>query len=271
MRLVRAVLLVALTTSLAAADGSQVPLRLVHVLPQTHQALLLDRTRDTHVLVDLGGSIDGYTVQDITADAVTLASASRQLVLEAPEHHWRQREGLRSSGSGLRPGAAPQDPYADVPVRVVEAPHPLEAGDGGVRVVEAPDATAKVATVSLALALSPSPSPSPSSVPVAAPAPAILTLPRAQLDSSLADFPRLTSSIHGAFTSDGARLDTIAPDSLFAQLGLRSGDTIVSVDDRPLRTLDDVASLYARATTIRNITVHVLRSGKPLDLRVAIN
>jgi hypothetical protein len=280
MRLVRAVLLVALASSLAAADGSKVPLRLVRVLPQTHQALLLDRTRDTHVLVDLGGTIDGYTVQDIAPDAVTLSSTDGQVILEAPDHSWRHKNGLRTSDFGPRPETAPQDPYADVPVRVVEAPHPIEAGDGGVRVAEAPDATPKVATVTLA-ALPADPVPVPVAVAVAVPvavpvpvadaAPTAVTLPRAQLDASLSNFARLTASIHGAFTPDGVHLDSLTPDSLFAQVGLRAGDTIVSVDGRPLRTLDDAASLYARASTTRSITVHVLRAGKPLDLRLAIN
>jgi S1-C subfamily serine protease len=51
---------------------------------------------------------------------------------------------------------------------------------------------------------------------------------------------------------------------------LRAGDTITAVDGKPLATLDDAAELYVRASTARNITVDLVRAGKPLTLRVAI-
>jgi S1-C subfamily serine protease len=76
--------------------------------------------------------------------------------------------------------------------------------------------------------------------------------------------------VHGVFTPTGARIDSIAAESLFARLGLRAGDVVEAVDGRPLRSLDDAATLYARAASARNVTILVQRAGKPVSLRVAI-
>ena len=41
-------------------------------MPETHQALLYDKAAGTHVLVEVGKSVDGFTVEDIDEDEVTL-------------------------------------------------------------------------------------------------------------------------------------------------------------------------------------------------------
>lgn len=101
-------------------------------------------------------------------------------------------------------------------------------------------------------------------------APATVTLARADVDAALADFSKLANSAHGEFTATGLRIDSVLAGSLFAQAGVRAGDLIASVDGQPLRSLDDAASLYARASTARNITLQLVRAGKPLALRLVI-
>jgi S1-C subfamily serine protease len=95
-------------------------------------------------------------------------------------------------------------------------------------------------------------------------------LARTDVNAALSNFGKLAASVHGELTPDGAKLDTIAPDSLFAKAGLRAGDVIASVDGQPLRSLDDAASLYARAGGVKSLTLAVIRAGKPLTLRVTI-
>ncbi len=177
MRLVAGVLALTLFASAARADDTRpagptrptadathgkVPLRVVRVMPESRQALLFDRTRATHVLAEVGGKIDGYTVDSIDDDEVTLTFDGTQIVLAAPAHgnRRRDRDGAavhgRSAGDARQPDTAggdpaPVDPYGDPPVRVVEAPgaaapgerpeRTIEPGDGGVRVVEAPGST----------------------------------------------------------------------------------------------------------------------------------
>ena len=83
MRLVAGLLALTLTGSLAYADDAKDPepqpaqvetarsklsLRVVRVMPESHQALLFDRNRGTHVLADVGSVIGTYTVMEINED-----------------------------------------------------------------------------------------------------------------------------------------------------------------------------------------------------------
>ena len=147
------------------AARRKIPLRVVRVMPESHQALLFDRSRKTHVLAEVGGNIDGYAVEDIDDDQVTLRFEGTQIVLAAPEHDDRRHDGdgfaaVRTGSAAQQTDAdgptgdrapdrsAPIDPYADPAIRVVQAPstavasrspRAIEPGDDGVRVVRAPD------------------------------------------------------------------------------------------------------------------------------------
>ena len=336
MRLLRVALMVMLPTSLAIADGGKVPLRVVRALPDTDQALLFDRNTNKAVLAEVGEKVEGFEVREIDEDEVTLAAADGTTVLlAAPDPAWHRRP-TRAAPKASE-GPQPIDPYADAPIRTADAPRPIEAGDGGVRVAAADEAPAPVAapaapaavaaapaaaaavaaapgtvtvTVTAPVAAAPAPvavavpalaavaapapaaaaapvaaaPPPPIAVPVPAPPtiiPAVSTtevstsslpsrLTRNDVTTALANFTALTSSVRGTFTADGARLDAIAPDSLFAKAGLHAGDVITSVDRQPLHSLDDTADLYARAASARNVTVQLVRAGKPLTLHIAI-
>jgi membrane-associated protease RseP (regulator of RpoE activity) len=284
MRLFRLVLFVALTSGVAIA-GSKIPLRVVRVMPETGQALLFDKAQGTHVLVELGKAIDGYTVEDIDEDEVTLVGdGGAEVVLAAPD--WRHHDsGDTKPAKSGKVAAAPQDPYAqsDAPQDPYAAPAPAP-----VAVTATVAAPAPAPAPAPAAAPAPAPAPAPVAAPVAAsapvavtatvaaPAPAVVeastspTLARADVSAALSNFGKLAASIHGTFVADGARLDTIAPDSLFAKAGLRAGDVIATVDGQPMRTLDDAATLYARAPGMKSVTLAVIRAGKPLTLRLAI-
>ena len=160
MRLL-AVLLLAGLTAPVLADEAKAPepkpvklgLRVVRVMPESHQALLYDKNRGTHVLVEVGKSIEGFIVRDIDEDEVTLAADGTSIVLAAPDQTphppmrgARELPGIAAVAKPADPyaapttplppaDAAPVDPYGDV--RAVEAPKVVDAGDGGVRVVTA--------------------------------------------------------------------------------------------------------------------------------------
>jgi len=95
-------------------------------------------------------------------------------------------------------------------------------------------------------------------------------LSRREVDAALADFGALAVAFRASFTPAGAQVDAILEGSLFSKAGLRAGDLITSVEGRPLRSLDDVAALYARAGSLRTVTAQVVRGGKPLTLRAVI-
>jgi membrane-associated protease RseP (regulator of RpoE activity) len=361
MRLVVGLFAMFLTASVARADEAKgpdpkpeaartkVPLRVVRMLPESHQALLFDKNRGTHVLAEVGQTVDGYTVDDIDDDEVTLLSpAGKEIVLAAPGEvvepapRRAPKKTVAKADADAGPvdpygaapapaGDAPIDPYADAPIRSVDAPAVISAGEGGVRIASAgpmanpydeaaplpaivPPGTPKAAATPAIVppgtpafappgtpkAVAPSPAslggfvppgtPGPSAAPAplapaapavadpygdapatdAPPAPVITptVLSRSELNVALADFNKLAGVLRGSFTPAGARLDAVAEGSVFAKAGLRSGDVVVSVDNTPLKSIDDAADLYVRAAATRAANIQILRAGKPMTLRV---
>jgi S1-C subfamily serine protease len=104
----------------------------------------------------------------------------------------------------------------------------------------------------------------------AAPSDLPTVIAKADVHAALSNFGALANSMKGAFTPTGARLDAVAPDSLLAKAGLRAGDIITSINNQPLRSLDDAANLYARAGSMKAATIQIQRAGKPMSLRLAI-
>jgi hypothetical protein len=232
----------------------------------------------------VGELVQGSKTASATVAAVTTAPAAA----ENPERV--QSEPL------------PIDPYVDQEIRTVEAPpapvvvSAITSGDSAVVIAApvtatapatattaAPAAAAVAAPATVAVAVPATATvPAPATVAVAEPvtvtAPAAPVLPpdapivlsRALVDSALAHFAQLAASVRTTVTPNGLRVDWLAPDSLFVRAGLAARDVVVSVDGHPLRTLDDAATLYARAATARNITIQAVRADKPITLRVAI-
>lgn len=184
MRFLSAVLFLALTGSVALADDAKpadaqpeatvkvpkqkVPLRVVRMLPETGQVLLFDKTKGTHVVAEVGQDVDGYRVDDIDDDEVTLiAPSGSEVILTAP---WHRKADRKTDAKKAAP--APQDPYADASTDAAPGPAdpyadaspgpvvsptasatstatgptattaPIVAGDSGARVVSASGAAA---------------------------------------------------------------------------------------------------------------------------------
>jgi membrane-associated protease RseP (regulator of RpoE activity) len=350
MRLLPALLFVALTGSLALAEDApppasdakpadtkpeaaptaskrKVPLRVVRMLPETHQVLLFDKTKGTHVVAEPGQDVEGYIVDEIDDDEVTLVSPSgAEVILTAPDMSWRRRQAEKKAADAKKTAAAdpaPVDPYADPVEPTAPIAAPLVAGADGVRVASAtpapateaeampadpyggdpavaaffeavganspkpatpaaPPASNKASTsptdgAALGAALTGSPAPgSSTSATSSAPSPAVAvgpttsTIKRTDIDAALGDFAGTASTFRAAFTAQGLRFDDVAAGSLLSKVGLQKGDVITTIDGQPLRSMDDAANLYARLPTARGSTIQVLRAGKPVTLRIAI-
>jgi membrane-associated protease RseP (regulator of RpoE activity) len=156
MRFVSALLFVALTGSVALAEEAKpadpkpeltkrkVPLRVVKMLPETRQVLLFDKNKGTHVVAEVGQDVDGYLVDDIDDDEVTLVSdTGAEVILTVPDHGSRRKEAERKAAAaaaaktatGAKASAsepAPEDPYADPADQA-----PVATGENGVRVASA--------------------------------------------------------------------------------------------------------------------------------------
>jgi hypothetical protein len=346
MRLVAGALALILFASLAHAEDTgigeplapaaevapgKIPFRVIRVMAQSHQALLFDRDRATHVLAEIGAKLDGYTVDAIDDDAVTLSYEATRIVLAAPPRGGSRRHDRELPAMHVRPAPGarqtdpaagdptPVDPYGDVAIRVVQAPgaaerdpaghavRAIEAGAGGVRVAEAPGSTAqpsgtpaaeagtfdtklagqagiRVVTAPASAAGPPAAgalpaadvrpaltAPPSSEVRTASAAPAgTIVLPRGDVDGALADFAGLAAAVRGGFSASGLSVDAVGEGTIFQRAGLRAGDVVTAVDGARLRSLDDAANLYARASTASAITAQILRGGKPMTLHVAI-
>lgn len=270
---------------------AKIGLRVVRILAESNQALLFDKNRGTHVLAEVGSAVGGFRVEAIDEDEVTLVGNGKELVLAAPagrEHRrsLREERALKPAATTTdagpadpydapdAAGAGPADPYAEPAPRdenlIGDGP-PLDSGhavrSSALPIVDA-GAPPTHAPRSAPAALDPDFEPND------APAPAVVTptvLSRRELTASLADFAKLTSVLRGGFTAEGARLDVVAEGSVFAKAGLRSGDIVTAIDQTQLRSLDDAADLYVRASATKAANVHVLRAGKPLVLRVLIH
>lgn len=287
------------------ARASKLPVRVVQVMSDTQQALLFDRQRNRHVLAEPGMVLSGFTVDAIDDDEVTLLSRQgERIVLAAPyAAPPRARDSHPLDHDALSPQAAsPVDPYAtlfpDESIRSAKMPSwfsdagPGPAGEPGapaapggeeVRSVSASGPGAAEAAPSDAPAPPPPPAeydtesapsaPPPPPAEAAPPAPAVpaaATLRRAELDQALSDFGALSVGLRASLSASGIQLEAFPPGSLFARVGLRAGDLVTAIDGRPLRTLDDLAALYARAGSLTSLTVQVMRGGKPTTLRVSI-
>ncbi len=165
----------------------------------------------------------------------------------------------------------PSDPYAEE-IREVRAPRPVDpapaapaAPPAGASDLRAPAPATTLPPVTPSPAVTPAPA-----APAIAPPAGDPVLTRREVDAALANFGALTVAFRATFTPAGVRVDSILDGSLFSKAGLRAGDVIASVDGRPLRSLDDVAALYARAGSLRTVTAQVVRGGKTLTLRAVI-
>ncbi|HTL35162.1 MAG TPA: PDZ domain-containing protein [Kofleriaceae bacterium] len=356
MRFLPALLFLALTGSVALAEDAsppssdakpadakpeaaapvakrRVPFRVVRMLPETRQVLLFDKTKGTHVVAEVGQDVEGYLVDDIDDDEVTLVAPSgAEIILTAPDMTWRRRQAEKNAKAKAPAAAdaAPEDPYADPATPATATASPIVAGADGVRVASATGATVTpdaepapadpygdpgVAAFFEAVGATPPAASSPSATPSGSPAttkapaaskpttsssdgaalgaaltgspapasapsasssatgtagPTTATIKRSDIDLALGNFAATAATFKATFTAQGLRFDDVVTESLIARVGLQKGDVITTVDGQPLRSLDDAANLYARLPTARGSTIQVLRAGKPMTLRIAI-
>lgn len=64
----------------------------------------------------------------------------------------------------------------------------------------------------------------------------------------------------------GYRVNAIAPNSLFSQLGLQRGDVIQSFNNQKLESFADVLMIYGRMPQLRSIRLSVQRNNLQKDI-----
>lgn len=98
-----------------------------------------------------------------------------------------------------------------------------------------------------------------------------ITVQRSELQKAMRDINSLLSQVRiRPYFKDGVpnglALSRIRPNSLFTRLGLRNGDIVQGVDDRPIRSPDDILALYEQLRTGSNISLQITRGGRETTL-----
>ena len=70
--------------------------------------------------------------------------------------------------------------------------------------------------------------------------------------------------------ADGLALSNIKGDSIFAKLGLRDGDIVQGVNDRPITSPDDIVSFYNKLTSGSRISLQINRRGQERTINYRI-
>jgi serine protease DegQ len=69
----------------------------------------------------------------------------------------------------------------------------------------------------------------------------------------------------------GAFVSEVLPNSGSAKAGVKSGDVIVSLNDKPLSSFAELRSRIATTEPGATVKLGILRDGKPLDLQVTLD
>ncbi|MFH1673915.1 MAG: type II secretion system protein N [Pseudomonadota bacterium] len=94
-----------------------------------------------------------------------------------------------------------------------------------------------------------------------------ISLPRAAVQKSLEDVNTLLSQarIQPHFKGgkpDGFRLSQIKPDSVFTNMGFKNGDIVHGINNKPIRTTNDIITFYQNLKSGEEISLEITRRGR---------
>lgn len=97
------------------------------------------------------------------------------------------------------------------------------------------------------------------------------TIPRSLLVDQMRDMNQLSQYIDLKLlplegTSNGFKVESLASESVFAQMGVVQGDILVSVNNKKLESFGDALSIYKKVPQMRSIRITLLRNNHPKEL-----
>jgi hypothetical protein len=160
-------------------------------------------------------------------------------------------------------------PENRAPINTVIAP-PASGASTPAPSVQSPPTLSPPAPASPAVT-APQPAASPAATSAAKPAPGKVvreghTVSRREFDAAVMDFHTLSKEIQIELAKEGVRINDLAQGSLFHRWGLRAGDVVLSVDQQPIRGVDDAAAVYARLMDATKFVVEVKRGADTVVL-----
>jgi general secretion pathway protein C len=104
---------------------------------------------------------------------------------------------------------------------------------------------------------------------------ASITLRRSDVQDALKNINTLLSQVRirphfKDGKADGLALSNIKGDSIFAKLGLRDGDVVQGVNDRPIRSPDDILSFYKNLRSESRMSLQINRRGQERTINYRI-
>lgn len=102
-----------------------------------------------------------------------------------------------------------------------------------------------------------------------------ITIKRSRIESAVKDVNTLMKEvrIRPHFTNgkpDGLRLTGVRPNSIFYNMGLKSGDIITGVNNNTIESVDDVLKFYQSLQSSSNVALQVKRRGRPKTINYNI-
>jgi len=102
-----------------------------------------------------------------------------------------------------------------------------------------------------------------------------IALKRSQIESAVKDVNTLMKQIRirPHFRNgkpDGLRLTGIRPNTIFYNMGLKSGDIITGVNSNNIESVDDVLKLYQNLQSSSNVRLQIKRRGQPKTINYTV-
>ncbi len=102
-----------------------------------------------------------------------------------------------------------------------------------------------------------------------------ITIKRSRIETAVKDVNNLMKQvrIRPHFTSgkpDGLRLTGIRPNSIFYNMGLKSGDIITGVNNNNIESVDDVLKFYQSLQSSSSVQLQIKRRGRPKTINYNI-
>jgi len=284
-------LVMALATSAMAQHTSPPPnVVLVGVSPGTGQAFLWDRAAEEYVVVRLGDRFKGSLVRRLLKDRIILSrqdSLHEVRLSHCPFYRDKplpERRGEPASVIISRPLS-----------RVDSSRSRVDSHEAGLKVQRQrpvpAETTADQDTPPLAKPAAPLPAPTTKSATLPPPIPADeaplparttksasppppihdarLSLGRLRVEVSNYLQQKISYRI-GQTEDAGFELFDAAPGTLPFQIGLRNGDKITAIAGKKVNSVEAAMDVYLSLSPGRQIDISVLRSGKPLTMKVSI-
>ena len=94
---------------------------------------------------------------------------------------------------------------------------------------------------------------------------------RGRLGVSVQDLTPDLAQAFGISTTQGAVIARVLPDSAAQRAGLKTGDIVVAINDRPIRDAQDLRNAIGLSWVDSWVSLAILREGKPMSLRVRLS